>query len=664
VLPQNASGANFPVSGEYGSSSEGTLQLAGTGQYLTLMGYGINAATYDAAYQPGFTSDLFGAAPTGSLAQSGSLTGQSYTAIPRVVALIDANGNVNSSTALYNIFNTNNPRSVYSATGATAYVSGQGSGSDLTGGVFYTPVGAINNAPQAITGGDANSGTLAQDTRTVQIYDGQLYASVDTKEGSGSNRSYIGTLGSSGSNPTTTVGAPVELTGFGNAGGTGKVTIGTGTSSIGNNLNAGLAINLSPVGYFFASPSVLYVADSGHPKNDSNGDNDSNASGNIGDGGLQKWVNSHTDGSGTWSLKYTLYQGLNLVNNGSASGTCGLYGLAGQVVGGNVLLYATNYTINDLDPTYLYGITDTLSNTTPPGTTLAFTLLDTAPANSNFKGVSFAPSIPNGDVELTSSPSGLALSTVGTGCAPGTYTTPITLAWTPSSSCQLGVVSPQAGPTGTQYVFTQWQDANASTTDTVTAPSITATYTAAFATQYLLTTSAGSGGTVSAGGYFNSGSSENVTATPSTGYGFVNFTGSATSTTNPLTVTLSGPQTVTANFAPLSTSLGGGTIGAKSGPQSARVWPVNIGNNGPGAAVGAELTNLTLTQTRGAACTPVITSSFPIAAGTIAPGASAVAGVTINFTGCAANAFFTVSETMSANGGAASGSATQLNQLQ
>jgi hypothetical protein len=43
VLPQSASGANLPVSGEYGSSSEGTIQLSGNGQYLTLMGYGIDA---------------------------------------------------------------------------------------------------------------------------------------------------------------------------------------------------------------------------------------------------------------------------------------------------------------------------------------------------------------------------------------------------------------------------------------------------------------------------------------------------------------------------------------------------------------------------------------------------------------------------------------------
>jgi hypothetical protein len=106
-LPQTNSGANFAVSGEYGSSSEGTLQLSGNGRYLTIAGYGVNANTFNA--NPGsFSPD-----PTNTaLGQSGSLTGQSYTAVPRVVALIGANGSVNSSTALFNVFDANNPRSV------------------------------------------------------------------------------------------------------------------------------------------------------------------------------------------------------------------------------------------------------------------------------------------------------------------------------------------------------------------------------------------------------------------------------------------------------------------------------------------------------------------------------------------------------------------------
>jgi hypothetical protein len=550
VLPQAGSGANLPIAGEYGSSSEASIQLSGAGQYLTIMGYGVNADTFNAS------PTTYGSAQ--ALAQSGSLTGQTYTAVPRVLIMIDANGNVNSATGVYNVFNTNNPRSGITQNGVSGYISGQGVDGDATQGVFYLPsLGVVNNAPVAITGLDAtdSSGNLiSQDTRILQILNNTLYVSVDTKGGKNSARSFIGTLGTP---PATglfnSAAGPTQLVGFGTSK-TGKLTITSGTNSNGNNLNnlsaTTRAINLSPVNYFLASPSVLYVADSGFPKNDSNGDDNSSGKANIGDGGLQKWINSKSDGTGTWSLAYTLYQGLNLVNNGGTSGTTGLYGLAGVVSGNNVQLYATNYTIGDLDQTNLYGITDTLSNTTPPGTSLGFTLLEAAPAGSNFKGISFAPTIPAGDVEVTSVPSGISIASSGTGCAPASYNTPQTLTWTPGSSCTLTAPSSVPISTGVQYGFEQWEDGTTNTSHVVTAPASTATYTATYATQYQLTTSATTGGTVSAGGFFAAGSTATITATPNSGFYFVNFTGATTSTNNPLLLTMNSPQSVTANFAP------------------------------------------------------------------------------------------------------------------
>jgi hypothetical protein len=323
------------------------------------------------------------------------------------------------------------------------------------------------------------AGTLvAQDTRTVQIYGNTLYISIDSTEGKSDNRSLIGTLGTPPATslftptnpPTGDTGGPDQINGLGNTGGTGKEAITTGGNSNGNGLNAGLQINISPDNYFFASPSVLYVADSGSPKQ-------SSATSSLGDGGLQKWVNSASNGSGTWSLKYTLYKGLNLVANTSAAGTTGLLGLAGTVSGGTAYLYATNYTIGDLDPTYLYAITDTLTTATNPGTT--FTQLAAAPQDSNFKGVSLAPTLPAGSATITSTPSGLAVTTSGTGCAPGTYTTPVTLTWTSGNPCSLSVVSPQTAA-GTQYVFNEWQDGTTVTTDAVTAPATSAVYSASF----------------------------------------------------------------------------------------------------------------------------------------------------------------------------------------
>jgi hypothetical protein len=485
VLPQSASGSNLPVSAEYGSSSEGTLQLSGNGQYLTVMGYGINAATYNA--NPAAYGTL-ASKPT-ALAQSGSLTGQSYTPVGRVIALIDPNANVNSTSAIFNVFNLNNPRSVYTADGFKAYISGQGSGSDATGGVFYTPLFTVNNAPTAITGLDtaasssATTNTVSQDTRTVQIYNNTLYVSVDSKGGSNNTRSFIGTLGTppatslynSGSGPTQLVTSnnasmPVPVTN------NGKLTL---TASETNGINsAGQQINLSPSAYYFANAYTLYIADTGNSKQTS-------ATSKLGDGGLQKWVNTKADGSGTWQLMYTVAAGLNLVQNPSAnssntSGTTGLYSLAGTVSNGNVYLYAVNSTIGDLDQDYLYGITDSLAATTNPGN--SFTKLATAPPDSNFRGVSFAPSYPAGSATITTVPSGLSITTAGTGCVPGTYVTPITLTWTPGSVCTLSTTTPQSP--GSAYTFSQWQDGTTSTTDSVVAPSTSATYTATFASTY------------------------------------------------------------------------------------------------------------------------------------------------------------------------------------
>lgn len=381
ALPQTASGKNAAVSGEYGSSSEGGLQLSGDGRYLTIMGYGINAATFNANPTAYGTAQNDPTKPN-ALAQSSSLTDQAgITPVSRVAVLIDANGAVDSSTQLYNVYNGNNPRSVYSANGASFYVSGQGVSGDTTGGVVYATRGASAATP--ITGLDTNSATAAQDTRAITVYNGQLYVSVDSKQGSGNNRDYVATLGAAGALPTSLANGgngPAQLNGFGNAGGTGKLTV---TATNANGLAAvGKVINLSPEALYFASANTLYVADSGTPKNDS-------GTSAVGDGGLQKWVNSKADGSGAWSLAYTLSTGLNLVANTAAAGTTGLLNLTGKVVGDQVELFATNYTVGDVDQTYLYGISDTLAATSAGSE--AFSQLAAAPADSTFKGVSFAP---------------------------------------------------------------------------------------------------------------------------------------------------------------------------------------------------------------------------------------------------------------------------------
>ena len=292
-LPQTMSGSQFPVSGEYGSSSEATLQLSGNGKYLAIAGYGVNANAFNA------DPAAFGPDPTNTaLGQSGSLTGKSDTPVPRVAALINIDGSISSSTALSNIFDQNNPRSVYTVDGTSFYVSGQGNYPDSTGGVFYATLGS--HSATSITGNDAGGGT-SQDTRTVLVYNNTLYVSSDSKKGS-TNRDYIGTLSPAGGPLPTSVAnsgnGPAMLPGFGNSGGTGKVTISkVGGVSNGNTVNAvGDQINLSPSNFFFANADTLYVADTGSPKNTS-------ATSPLGDGGLQKWSFK----SGSWTSRlYTV----------------------------------------------------------------------------------------------------------------------------------------------------------------------------------------------------------------------------------------------------------------------------------------------------------------------------------------------------------------------
>lgn len=398
VLPQTASGANYAISGEYGSSSEGLLQLSNDGRYLAIAGYGVNAAAFNAnptAYGTLTTNP----AKSTALGQSGSLLGQGYTAVPRVVALIGANGSVDTTTALYGVFNGNNPRSVATLDGKTIYVSGQGNSPDSTGGVFVANRGS--HSATAVTGNDANvtkgdnSVKTSQDTRDVQIVNrngqNQLTISVDSKEGKDFNRDFVGTLGSAGSLPTGLANngnGPTSLPGFGNSGGTGKVTL---TAQTANGISlSGFEVNLSPEQYFFADANTLYVADSGMPKNDSV-TNDKKFE-TTGLGGLQKWTFDGTN----WNLAYTISAGLNLISNATdpnvSGGTTGLFGLTGQVVNGQVELFATNYVLRDTDQTYLFGLTDILTAKTKQSGE-AFTILATAPVDSKFQGLSFAPTL-------------------------------------------------------------------------------------------------------------------------------------------------------------------------------------------------------------------------------------------------------------------------------
>jgi hypothetical protein len=114
-------------------------------------------------------------------------------------------------------------------------------------------------------------------------------------------------------------------------------------------------------------------------------------------------------------------------------------------------------------------------------------------------------------------------------------------------------------------------------------------------------------------------------------------------------------------------------ISRKAGPASGRVWTLKL-VNGPTEITNAKIDSMTLTQTGGVACAPVlgkpttqpgieVVTPGPRPEGNIAPAGSALNSVLVDFSSCAATARFNASINYSANGGALLGSQTFYNQF-
>ena len=172
----------YAVSGEYGSASEGALQLSADGRSLVILGYGVNAAAFNTAGATG--NSVYGNA---ALGQSTSIPGGTYTPVARIVADIGADATIDTSTSLYNIYNVNNPRSVATVNGSTFYLSGQGVKGSTNQGVLLATDGAST----------ATAIDTSTDTREAEIYNGQLYVSRDTTQGGAAGTSDIASYGAS-----------------------------------------------------------------------------------------------------------------------------------------------------------------------------------------------------------------------------------------------------------------------------------------------------------------------------------------------------------------------------------------------------------------------------------------------------------------------------------
>jgi hypothetical protein len=224
-LPVLPVGANHAITLSGTSGSQGFISRSTDNQYFLLTGFD---------------------APVGTIGVSTSTP----DVVARVVARIDMNGNVDTTTALGDAYSGDLIRGAVSSNGTDIWTSGTGSIAD-SAGVRYCTLGATTSTQLA---------SDATNTRDLVIAGGNLYASSASGAFVGVNQVGLGLPTTSGQTTTLLPGFP-----------------------------AGPAAP-SPYGMFFSDANTLYVADDNLTTNG---------------GGIQKWTQS----GGVWTLQYTLDTG-------------------------------------------------------------------------------------------------------------------------------------------------------------------------------------------------------------------------------------------------------------------------------------------------------------------------------------------------------------------
>ena len=151
-MPTTASGPDYPLVASGTASSEGLMTRSVDGQWLMV---------------PGYASTL----PSAS-----SLAGSAALTVPRVVGRVAADGTIDTSTALTDFADGNNPRSAASTNGSDIWVGG------TTGGARYAMLGSTTSV-----GLSADLDNIRQ----IGIADGQLY--VSTQAGTAIRMGAVGT---------------------------------------------------------------------------------------------------------------------------------------------------------------------------------------------------------------------------------------------------------------------------------------------------------------------------------------------------------------------------------------------------------------------------------------------------------------------------------------
>jgi hypothetical protein len=376
--------------------------------------------------------------------------------------------------------------------------------------------------------------------------------------------------------------------------------------------------------------------------------------------------------SQTWDQKAVLSPGgvnttSGLVNSVALSGTTAVLGLPYDDTTGTVRVFDGS-SGNWIEQTELTAPDGTFRDQFGYSVALGQSILAGAPLSDNEVGAFYEIGPQPSNVVLLSSPPGRFFTLSGSGCGtPGTFIAPYSGNWT---QCTVQWVSPDSPANGVRYTFHSWEDAGAVNPRTIVPPLWQTTYTADFTTEYQLTTAAVpvSGGTVTGAGWYPAGTGTIVTAIANPGFLFTGFINGLGGFQTPQVIPMSGPVTVTGGFVPTPPAVMTGSITAKSGVVSQRLWTISVTNSGPGIAYGAQLFMLTFQQTFGTACTvlPVRLSpaAFPVAVGTMNAGTTAQSQTLLDFSGCPANARFTVNLGYMSNGGSSGGVIQLVNQVQ
>ena len=337
ALPTVVSGSNNPLTISGTAASEGSLSLSANGEYLVVAGY--------------------------------DQTVGGKTQLNSTVGLVDANGDVNTTTTSSQL-SGNNTRGAASVDGTSVWIGG-------ANGTVYETTGTVQTG--------ANTGGTLIDTkpsaRSMQIVPAAV--SPESVSGNGVNAllavsSSASTMGVDEYLESSTVTALPTTTGTTNAALNGMTS----------------ANSPSPFAFFFANSTTMFVADSTD--------------------GIQEWTLSGS----TWSVANTLtgnYVGLTGVVNpgsGGSPSTVSLYATTGNASGRT----NDNNLVSDL---FTFD-----SGSTGHGTFAATpTVLATSGTDYGFGGVAFAPQVANVNLVVTASPSSLTAGGMVTATVTAQYAT-------------------------------------------------------------------------------------------------------------------------------------------------------------------------------------------------------------------------------------------------